>query len=184
MWPATRLKLKFPRKERSMALHIPGWQVLDGRQSTQTQNGVHTNGHRAHRSANPLLRALLPTSLKHDEQLIIEHIREGRFQRGLSLVTAFSSLLSGLEVTYEHYIGSYSQRIMYTPVLLSGGLCTASVWGLFNRQAARTWLPAISALMIADGAVGFVLHVRGIQRKPGGWRIPIVNLIMGPPLLA
>jgi hypothetical protein len=131
-----------------------------------------------------LSTALLSRALKHDEQTIIEHIREGRFQRSLSLITAFSSLLSGLEVTYEHYIGSYSQRIMYTPVILSGGLTVASVWGVFNRRVARTAIPVLSTLLLADGVVGFVLHVRGVERKPGGWRIPVFNVIMGPPLMA
>ena len=101
------------------------------------------------------------------------HIREGRFQRSLSLITAFSSLLSGLEVTYEHYIGSYSQRIMYTPVFLSLALFIAGVWGIFNRWVARIVLPIVSLLTVIDGIVGFVFHIRGIHRKPGGWRLPL-----------
>jgi hypothetical protein len=32
--------------------------------------------------------------------------------------------------------------------------------------------------------VGFVFHVRGVARKPGGWRVPIFNVIMGPPVFA
>lgn len=142
------------------------------------------NGDRGHTLSGSVLRNLSPFALKHDEHLIIEHIREGRFQRSLAAITAFSALLSGLEVTYEHYIGSYSQRIMYTPVILSGGLCMASTWAIFNRWAARTVLPVTSALMIADGIVGFGLHIWGIQRKPGGWRLPIVNIVMGPPINA
>lgn len=35
-----------------------------------------------------------------------EHIKDGRFQRSLALITAASSLVSGLEVSYEHYKGS------------------------------------------------------------------------------
>jgi hypothetical protein len=46
----------------------------------------------------------------HDLE-VRNHIREGRFQRSLSLLTAFASLMSGLEVSYEHYRGSYSQRV-------------------------------------------------------------------------
>lgn len=167
-----------------MALSMPGWQRLEKQRGMKKHVMSRVNGHRVRRLARPLLRALRPGSLKHNEQVIIEHIREGRFQRSLSLITAFSSLLSGLEVTYEHYIGSYSQRIMYTPVVLCGGLCMASIWGVFNRWMARTLLPVVSALLVADGVVGFVLHVRGVQRKPGGWRIPVVNIIMGPPLMA
>lgn len=126
----------------------------------------------------------LPRKITREGVIVEHHIREGRFQRSLSLITAFSSLLSGLEVTYEHYIGSYSQRIMYTPVFLSIGLFIAGVWGVFSRKMARVVLPVVSLLSMLDGIVGFVFHVRGIHRKPGGWRIPIFNIIMGPPLFA
>jgi hypothetical protein len=127
---------------------------------------------------------LLPRQLTHEGAVLEQHIREGRFQRSLSLVTAFSSLLSGLEVTYEHYVGSYSQQIMYTPVFLSLVLCIASVWAVFNRWAARVLLPIVSLVTVLDGVVGFYMHMRGIARKPGGWRIPVFNIVMGPPILA
>ena len=131
-----------------------------------------------------LLQTLRPSRLARDEMLILQHIREGRFQRSLALITAFSSLLSGLEVTYEHYIGSYSQRVMYTPVLLSLGLFITGIWGVFNRWAARVALPIVSLITMLDGLIGFILHIRGVDRKPGGWRIPIFNIVMGPPLFA
>jgi hypothetical protein len=113
-----------------------------------------------------------------------QYIREGRFQRSLSLITAASSLLAGLEVTYEHYRGSYGQQVMYTPVLISPILAIAGVWAVFSRRAARTVLPIISVITMLDGVVGFYFHVRGIARKPGGWRIPVFNVIMGPPVFA
>ncbi|HEX9132468.1 MAG TPA: hypothetical protein VF844_09255 [Ktedonobacteraceae bacterium] len=127
---------------------------------------------------------LLPRKMTHEGVVLEHHIREGRFQRSLSLITAFSSLLSGLEVTYEHYISSYSQRIMYTPVIISVALFIAGVWGTFNRWVARVVLPIVSLITVIDGVVGFIFHIRGIHRKPGGWRIPIVNIVMGPPILA
>lgn len=126
----------------------------------------------------------LPQTLFHDTEVAEQHIREGRFQRSLSLITAFSCLLGGLEVTYEHYRGSYGQRIMYTPVILSLTTLIASIWAVFNRWAARVLMPISSLLLLIDGVVGFFFHIRGIQRKPGGWRIPIFNLIMGPPVFA
>ncbi|MBV9506757.1 MAG: hypothetical protein JO323_17325, partial [Acidobacteriia bacterium] len=51
--------------------------------------------------------ALIPAQLLRVEA----QLREGRFQRWLSLVAALSSTLSGLEVGYEHYKGSYSQPV-------------------------------------------------------------------------
>ena len=111
-------------------------------------------------------------------------IREGRFQRSLALIAGLSSVLSGLEVSYEHYRGSYSRRIMYTPVILSAALAAGGVAGCLRRSAARSLLPAISVLTLADSLIGFYFHVRGVQRKPGGWRLPVVNIVMGPPIFA
>lgn len=110
--------------------------------------------------------------------------RGDRFQRWLSLIAGASAALSGVEVAYEHYKGSYSRRVMYTPLVLAGALCVAGTAGFFNRRAARTLLPAVSILTLADCGVGFYFHVRGIARKPGGWRLPVVNMVMGPPVFA
>lgn len=132
---------------------------------------------------SPLLD-LLPEDITREGLALAQHVREGRFQRSLALIAAASSVLSGLEVAYEHYRGSYSQRKMYTPVLISPVLFIAGVWTAFDRRAARTVLPIVSILTIADGILGFYYHVRGIARKPGGWRIPVFNVIMGPPVFA
>ncbi len=154
------------------------------RPARKTSESIKRNGQRHGLAVIPLLQHLLLPKLARDETVIIQHIREGRFQRSLALITAFSSLLSGLEVTYEHYLGSYSQQIMYTPVFISLALVITGVGAAFNRWMARVALPIVSLITMIDGTIGFLLHVRGIHRKPGGWRIPIFNVIMGPPLFA
>jgi hypothetical protein len=119
-----------------------------------------------------------------DLEIIENQIREGRFQRSLSLLTAATSVASGLEVAYEHYRGSYSRRVMYTPVILSVLLAGAGLAGFFSRRAARGILRLVSAVTLVDAGVGFYFHTRGIHRKPGGWRLPMTNIIMGPPIFA
>ncbi|HEX4004539.1 MAG TPA: hypothetical protein VHX60_00035 [Acidobacteriaceae bacterium] len=126
-------------------------------------------------------------SLAHpvqDADLAANYIREGRFQRSLALLTAATSVISGLEVAYEHYRGSYSRRVMYTPVILSGLLAAAGIAAFFSGRAARTILRLTSAVTLVDAGVGFYFHLRGIRRKPGGWRLPMTNIIMGPPIFA
>jgi hypothetical protein len=119
-----------------------------------------------------------------DAETIRNHIREGRFQQSLALLTAITSVISGLEVAYEHYRGSYSRRVMYTPVILSALLALAGVAGFFSKRAARTVLRLTALVTLVDAGVGFYFHVRGIARKPGGWRLPMTNIIMGPPIFA
>jgi hypothetical protein len=126
----------------------------------------------------------LPPEIAHEGSVVEQHIREGRFQRSLSFIAAFANLLGGLEVTYEHIRGSYGQRIMYTPVILSAAACISSFLAIFNRWVARVLQPITSLLLMLDGIIGFYYHIRGVQRKPGGWRIPIFNVIMGPPIFA
>ncbi len=116
--------------------------------------------------------------------VVDEHLKDGRFQRSLSLLAAASSFASGLEVSYEHYKGSYSNPVMYSPVLLSGVLTVAGVYGFFSRRGAEGMLRWTSAITLADGVIGFGFHIRGIARKPGGWRLPVTNIIMGPPIFA
>jgi len=130
------------------------------------------------------LEKLLPSRAAKEIEIAEAHIRDGRFQRSLSLLAGASSVLAGAEVAYEHYRGSYGQRIMYTPVALGGAMTIAGIWGAFSKRAARTVLRWTSAVTLLDGLVGFCFHLRGIQRKPGGWRLPLVNIIMGPPIFA
>lgn len=117
-------------------------------------------------------------------EVVLQHLREGRFQRSLALITAGSSVASTLEVAYEHYKGSYSNPVMYSPVILSTALSGAAGWAVFQAGPAVTALRAISYTTLIDGIIGFGFHIRGIRRKPGGWRLPLTNIIMGPPIFA
>lgn len=120
--------------------------------------------------------------MKNEVSRIGEDVREGRFQRWLSLIAGVSAVLSGIEVTYEHYRGSYSRSVMYTPVILSGAMTIAGVAGFASKAAARGLLRYTSTVTLADGIIGFYFHTRGIERKPGGWRLPLTNIVMGPPI--
>jgi hypothetical protein len=42
----------------------------------------------------------------------------------------------------------------------------------------------VSLATLVDALIGFYFHIRGIHRKPGGWRFPMTNMIMGPPIFA
>jgi hypothetical protein len=105
-------------------------------------------------------------------------------QRTLAGVTAFSALPLGFEIYIEHFRGSFGDKWMWTPVALSPALAAAGMAGVRSENAAKTWLPAVSALYCLDGVIGVVTHVRGIARKPGGFQEPLFNVVMGPPLLA
>src|SRR3954447_24202812 len=115
---------------------------------------------------------------------VLSNIREGRLQRSLALVTAASALPLGLEIWFEHFRGSFGDKWMWTPVVLSPALTAAGVAGVYSEEAATTVLLAVSALYCLDGAIGVYTHIQGVRKRPGGFSEPLYNIVMGPPLLA
>src|SRR5918911_299615 len=87
---------------------------------------------------------------------VVRNLRSGRMQKTLAAATALSA-----------------------PPLTAAGLA-----GVTSRRAATTWLPALSALYALDGVIGVWTHLQGVRKRPGGFKEPTYNLVMGPPLLA
>ena len=115
---------------------------------------------------------------------LIGNIREGRVQRLLAASTALSAPPLALEIYLEHYKGSFGDKWMWTPIWLTPPLTLAGIAGVFSPKAARTVLPLFGALYALDGVIGVYTHLRGIEKRPGGFREAHYNLVMGPPLLA
>jgi hypothetical protein len=115
---------------------------------------------------------------------LLKNIREGRTQRLLAATTAMSAPALGLEIYFEHYKASFGDKWMWTPLLLTPPLTAAGLAGFASQKAARTVLPAVSALYFLDGLVGMITHVQGVRKRPGGFQEAHYNLVMGPPLLA
>jgi len=112
------------------------------------------------------------------------NVQRGRLQRSLSAATALSALPLGLEIYFEHFRGSFGDKWMWTPVVLSPLLSAAGLAGLRSERAAQTLLPAVSALYCVDGLIGVYTHLQGVRKRPGGFAEPLYNVVMGPPLLA
>jgi hypothetical protein len=114
----------------------------------------------------------------------VANLRAGRGQQLLCAATAGSALPLSIEVYVNHYSGSFANRWMWAPVGVLPALGLAGLAGIRSERAARTVLPATAVLAVASGALGTVLHGRGIARKPGGFSEASYNLVTGPPLLA
>jgi hypothetical protein len=115
---------------------------------------------------------------------LIANVREGRMQRLLAASTALSAPALGFEVYLEHYKGSFGDKWMWTPLWLTPPLTVAGIAGFVSPKAARTVLPFFGALYALDGLIGVYTHIRGVERRPGGFKETHYNLVMGPPLLA
>jgi hypothetical protein len=55
---------------------------------------------------------------------------------------------------------------------------------LFKPKTARGPLRLLSLAWLADGIVGTALHVRGIGRLAGGFKLGQYNVVVGPPIFA
>ena len=115
---------------------------------------------------------------------MVANVRHGRFERALSGLTAGAALVTGAEIFLEHDSASFGNKMMWWPVALSPVVAVAGVGGVFSRRLAKTVLPLVSAVAVANGLQGTYLHVRGIAQKPGGWGLARYNVEMGPPLFA
>jgi hypothetical protein len=115
---------------------------------------------------------------------LVHDIRTGRVERMLSGLTGVGALVTAVEIYFEHDRASFGNKNMYLPVLLGPLGLAAGLGGVASKRVAKTVLPAVSALIVANGVQGFVLHARGIGQRPGGWRLTRYNLEMGPPLFA
>lgn len=158
--------------------------IIFSRRVRANPESVGISGDSSESHLNRFWRKTLPPALATEAIAVDTHIREGRFQRCMALMAGTSSILAGLEVSYEHYRGSFGQKVMWTPVVLSGAMAVSGIWGFFNKWAARTILRWTSAATLLDSVVGFYFHLRGVARKPGGWRLPVANIVMGPPIFA
>jgi hypothetical protein len=112
------------------------------------------------------------------------NLARGRVQKLLAATVAMSAAGLGLEVYLEHYKGSFGDKWMWTPLVLTPPLTAAGIAGVASERAARTTLPFVSALYFLDGLIGVVTHIQGVRKRPGGFTEVPYNLIMGPPLLA
>jgi hypothetical protein len=113
-----------------------------------------------------------------------QDLREGRFQKHLATATAISAYFSGCDAWYSHYKSNFRYKAQWTPVILAPMLMFAAAGAAKNRKTAHTLLPALATLALADGAVGFFYHARGVARRPGGLQKPFYNVIYGPPIFA
>ena len=134
-----------------------------------------------------LLQKILPKRQEEAVHVIdhlVRNIEHGRFERILSGLTAFSALLVSFEVYYEHYKGSFGNKMMWSPIVVTPPVVASGIAGVYSRRAAKTALPVTAALYALIGLIGFCFHVRGVHRRPGGWHEPTYNVVMGPPVIA
>lgn len=122
--------------------------------------------------------------LRHDADIVLDDVRQGRLRYTFSLLAAFAAIASGFEAYAQHQRGAFHTWLMWTPVALTPPMVLASGASMISPRLGRLLLPWLSLAMALDGLIGFYEHLRGIGRLPGGFRLAIYNATMGPPVFA
>jgi hypothetical protein len=115
---------------------------------------------------------------------LLQNVRHGRFERSLAGLTGAGALITGVEIWLEHDRASFANRMMWLPVAITPVMAAAGLAGVFSHRAAKTVLPAVSTVVLANSLQGQYLHLRGISQRPGGWKVARYNAEMGPPTFA
>src|SRR5258708_12471462 len=117
-----------------------------------------------------------PERAAHGIDRMIRNVETGRFERGLSALTAAGALVTAAEIFFEHDSASFGNKMMWLPVALGPVGAAAGVAGFFSRRMARTALPLASAAIVGNGLQGFYLHPPALPHNPAGWPNPPHNL--------
>ncbi|MEW6624252.1 MAG: hypothetical protein AB1420_14165 [Bacillota bacterium] len=93
---------------------------------------------------------------------------------------AFAGL--AVQVFLFHYRGNLRHLVMYGPVLLAPtAALLAGALIFFNLSWIRAALAVVLGIGALFGLLGFMLHVRGVSLRVGGWQMN--NVLTGPPIV-
>lgn len=130
------------------------------------------------------LSVQIERGVSREARRVISEASHGRLRRTFGIMAAFAALASGWEAYAQHLRGAYDDWLMWTPVVLTPPMVVAGIGSVASEKVARAVLPWLSLLVLVDGIIGFVFHVRGVGRLPGGFRLATYNITMGPPIFA
>jgi len=115
---------------------------------------------------------------------VVADIRTGRFERTMAGLAAAGAMITAAEIFSEHDGASFGNKMMWWPIVVVPTVAPAGIAAVISHKAAQTVLPAVSAIVVANGLQGTYLHWRGILQKPGGTHNLRYNIEMGPPAFA
>src|SRR5205807_6295976 len=116
----------------------------DRRQGLWREPAASVQIRRTHMTARRVRRDAADKTV-HGIDRIVRNVETGRFERGLSALTAAGALVTAAEIYFEHDSASFGNKMMWLPVALGPVGAAAGVAGVFSRRMAKTALPVASA---------------------------------------
>ena len=113
---------------------------------------------------------------EHSLDRMVRNVEHGRFERSLSGLTAASALVTGVEIYLEHYKAQLRQQVDVEPgradPAAGGGRDRRGVLPTRGRRPRCRSRPGSTP---PNGLLGEYFHARGVARKPGGWRLCVLQ---------
>jgi len=104
-------------------------------------------------------------------------------ERGLILFVSLAYLLIGIQVTAFHYRQNFHHKSMYVPVILTPIVFVAGlILTVSNSDIMHDIFVVLLWIGIFAGIIGFILHVRGVGVRVGGYKM-LRNFLVGPPMI-
>ncbi|MDA8235064.1 MAG: hypothetical protein M0Z31_09755 [Clostridia bacterium] len=102
--------------------------------------------------------------------------------RILMVFSGLAFVMISIQVGLFHYRGNFRHWVMWGPVLSSPLLALlALALGVWNVYWLRVAFAVLLAVELVAATIGFILHVRGIMLRVGGWKLR--NVLTGPPVM-
>jgi hypothetical protein len=139
----------------------------------------------AHNIAELLRTPVLPDLAPATPRRAATILDEVGLPRLLRLMVAGSIPPLWYEIALLHYRGSFQSPFMwlplaYLPLEMVGGL----VAGAVDTRTTRRMFGLLSWGTVALGAIGTLMHLRGVRRQMGGFYTWRYNTMTGPPIVA
>ena len=114
----------------------------------------------------------------------MRNVEHGRFERALSGLTAAAAAVTTAEIYFEHYRASFGDKWMWSPIVVTPPVIVAGIMGVRSDAGPRRRCRSPPPSTPPTACWGEYFHVRGVARRPGGWRMASYNVPMGPPIAA
>lgn len=102
--------------------------------------------------------------------------------RVLLVFTGLAFAMIAMQVGLFHYRGNFRHKVMWGPVLTAPILAVLGLLlGLWNVPWLRTLFVVGLGVEAVAALLGFILHVRGVMLRVGGWKLR--NVLTGPPVV-
>ena len=109
---------------------------------------------------------------------------KGAFKSTWRLLPRYRRFCSGFEAWYSHYKNNFRYKAQWTPVVVAPLLMAAGVGAVRNQRIAQRGCPPCQRWQCWMVRWGLVITLAVFSGGPVDLKMPVYNIIHGPPIFA